>query len=37
MKKKTLKKAKFGPLWIPFALNFGGFYSADSPLKIWDV
>ena len=36
--KKTLKKAKFGPLWTPFALNFffGG-SSADSPLKIWDV
>ena len=39
MKKKTLKKAKFGPLCTPFAPNFkgGGGSSADSPLKIWDV
>ena len=44
MKKKTLKKAKFGPLCTPFAPKFYFFFggggrgsSADSPLKIWDV
>ena len=38
---KKMKKAIFGPLWTPFALNLGGGggggSSADNPLKIWDV
>ena len=34
--KKTLKKAKFGPLWTLCPQFLGG-SSADSPLKIWDV
>ena len=38
MKKKTLKKAIFGPLWTPFAPNiFWGGSSADSPLKNLDA
>ena len=36
MKKKTLKKAKFGPLRTPLPPIFGG-SSTDSPLKIWDL